>query len=78
MGGGGLDDFNGNAALAPAPTTALPGTPEKVAVLEERAAAWPYGTRWTRPSAGLAAGWRWGERILAACERLTCALPLAA
>src|SRR5437660_3587141 len=33
----GVDDFNGNAVLAPAPTTALPGTPEKVAVLEERA-----------------------------------------
>jgi hypothetical protein len=33
----GVDDFNGKAALAPAPTTALPGTPEKLAVLEERA-----------------------------------------
>ena len=32
----GVDDFNGKAAL-PAPTTALPGTPEKVAVLEQRA-----------------------------------------
>jgi hypothetical protein len=33
----GVDDFNGKAPLAAAPTTALPGTPEKVAVLEERA-----------------------------------------
>jgi hypothetical protein len=33
----GVSDFNGKAALAPAPTTALPGTPEKVAILEERA-----------------------------------------
>ena len=33
----GVDDFNGNPALAPAPTAALPGTPEKLAVLEERA-----------------------------------------
>ncbi len=33
----GVDDFNGQASLAPAPTPALPGTPAKVAVLEERA-----------------------------------------
>ncbi len=33
----GLDDFNGRAPLPPEPTRALPGTPEKVAVLEERA-----------------------------------------
>ena len=33
----GVSDFNGRAAL-PVPTTALPGTPEKVAVLEMRAA----------------------------------------
>jgi len=32
----GVDDFNG-AAQAPVPTLALPGTPDKVAVLEERA-----------------------------------------
>src|SRR5437867_9723756 len=33
----GVSDFNGRAGLAPAPTEALPGTPEKVAVLIERA-----------------------------------------
>jgi len=33
----GVDDFNGTAVLAPVPTRALPGTPDKVAVLEERA-----------------------------------------
>ena len=33
----GLDDFNGRVPLPPAPTGALPGTPEKVAILEERA-----------------------------------------
>ena len=33
----GLDDFNGEAPLPPLPTGALPGTPEKVAILEERA-----------------------------------------
>jgi hypothetical protein len=32
-----VSDFNGRTALAAQPTTALPGTPEKVAVLEERA-----------------------------------------
>ncbi len=33
----GVSDFNGRAALAAAPTSAPPGSPEKVAVLEERA-----------------------------------------
>ena len=33
----GVVDFNGLTALAPEPTPALPGTAEKVAVLEERA-----------------------------------------
>lgn len=33
----GLDDFNGNVALSPEPTQALPGSAEKVAILEERA-----------------------------------------
>ncbi|HXG12949.1 MAG TPA: hypothetical protein VNK04_24540 [Gemmataceae bacterium] len=33
----GVDDFNGRAPLPTTPTKALPGTPEKVAVLEERA-----------------------------------------
>jgi hypothetical protein len=33
----GVNDFNGRAALAAEPTTAVPGSPEKVAVLEERA-----------------------------------------
>jgi hypothetical protein len=33
----GVTDFYGRAAMAHAPTPALPGTPEKVAVLEERA-----------------------------------------
>jgi hypothetical protein len=33
----GVGDFNGRACLPPAPTAALPGTPEKVAVLIERA-----------------------------------------
>ncbi len=32
----GVGDFNGRAAL-PEPTAALPGTPEKVAILEQRA-----------------------------------------
>jgi hypothetical protein len=33
----GIDDFNGRARLAPEPTGALPGSAEKVAVLEQRA-----------------------------------------
>ena len=33
----GVLDFNGRTFLAPVPTGALPGTPEKVAVLAERA-----------------------------------------
>src|SRR5206468_1886992 len=33
----GVDDFNGRAPLPPCPTTALPGTPEKLAVLMQRA-----------------------------------------
>jgi hypothetical protein len=33
----GLSDFNGTPVLPPVPTRAMPGTPEKVAVLEERA-----------------------------------------
>src|SRR5215218_7689335 len=33
----GIDDFNGRATLPAVPTRALPGTPEKVAVLMERA-----------------------------------------
>jgi hypothetical protein len=33
----GVVDFNGTAALPPLPTLALPGTPAKVAILEERA-----------------------------------------
>lgn len=33
----GLEDFNGRVPLPPFPTAAMPGTPEKVAVLEERA-----------------------------------------
>jgi hypothetical protein len=33
----GVGDFNGRACLPPRPTAALPGTPEKVAVLIERA-----------------------------------------
>ena len=33
----GVCDFNGRAALAAAPTSAPPGSAEKVAVLEERA-----------------------------------------
>jgi hypothetical protein len=33
----GVSDFNGASSLAPQPTSALPGTPEKVAILEERA-----------------------------------------
>jgi hypothetical protein len=33
----GVEDFTGRAALPAAPTAALPGTPEKVAVLEQRA-----------------------------------------
>lgn len=33
----GIGNFTGNAPLPPTPTTAPPGTPEKLAVLEERA-----------------------------------------
>jgi hypothetical protein len=33
----GIDDFTGKAALPSGPTRALPGSPEKVAVLEQRA-----------------------------------------
>jgi hypothetical protein len=33
----GVTDFNGQTALAAQPTDALPGTAEKVAILEERA-----------------------------------------
>jgi hypothetical protein len=33
----GVGNFNGNAPVAPLPTTHAPGTPEKMAVLEERA-----------------------------------------
>jgi hypothetical protein len=33
----GVSDFNGQTSLAARPTDALPGTPEKVAILEERA-----------------------------------------
>jgi hypothetical protein len=33
----GVSDFNGQTEQAAQPTTALPGTAEKVAVLEERA-----------------------------------------
>lgn len=33
----GVGNFNLNAPLAPVPTTAPPGTPEKLAVLEHRA-----------------------------------------
>jgi hypothetical protein len=33
----GVDDFNGRVPLAATPTRAMPGSQEKVAVLEERA-----------------------------------------
>jgi hypothetical protein len=33
----GVEDFIGTPALAPIPTAALPGTPDKVAVLQDRA-----------------------------------------
>jgi hypothetical protein len=33
----GVDDFNGQVALPPEPTRALPGSPEKVNVLAQRA-----------------------------------------
>jgi hypothetical protein len=33
----GVSDFNGQHRLPPAPTSALPGSAEKVAILEERA-----------------------------------------
>jgi hypothetical protein len=33
----GFGDFNGRVALPPEPTSALPGTPEKIAILQQRA-----------------------------------------
>lgn len=33
----GVGNFSGNAPLPDAPTTAVPGTPEKLAILEQRA-----------------------------------------
>jgi hypothetical protein len=33
----GIDNFNGKAPLPALPTTAAPGSPEKLAVMEERA-----------------------------------------
>jgi hypothetical protein len=33
----GIGDFSGDVQLPPAPTHALPGTPEKIAVLQQRA-----------------------------------------
>ena len=33
----GVSDFTGRSSLAAEPTDALPGTPEKVAIMEERA-----------------------------------------
>lgn len=33
----GVGNFTGHASLPPVPTTAAPGTPEKLAVLEQRA-----------------------------------------
>jgi len=33
----GVGNFSGSRPLSPSPTAALPGTPEKLAVLEERA-----------------------------------------
>jgi hypothetical protein len=33
----GVTDFNGRAVLPPHPTGAMPGSPEKIAVLEQRA-----------------------------------------
>jgi hypothetical protein len=33
----GVGDFNGQVALPAGPTSALPGSPEKVAILEQRA-----------------------------------------
>jgi hypothetical protein len=33
----GVGNFTGNAPLPPVPTTAVPGSPEKLAVLEQRA-----------------------------------------
>ena len=56
----GVSDFNGRARLAAQPTDALPGTPEKVAILEERArlglALWhPLDATLERPCAVLAA-----------------------
>ena len=33
----GVEDFNGRALLPPFPTPAMPGTPEKIAILQQRA-----------------------------------------
>jgi hypothetical protein len=50
----GIGDFNGKASLPTAPTRALPGSPEKVAILEQRArlrqSLWhPLDARGDRP-----------------------------
>jgi hypothetical protein len=54
----GLDDFSGPAPLPSTPTQALPGTPEKIAVLAERARLrqelWhPLDATLERPAAAL-------------------------
>jgi hypothetical protein len=56
----GVGDFNGRSAPAAVPTEALPGTPEKVAILEERArlrqALWhPRDATHDQPAAPIAA-----------------------
>ena len=57
----GVSDFFGKPALPPVPTDALPGTPEKVAVLEERARS--RQALWHPLDAGLPPARRVGPRL---------------
>lgn len=69
----GVGNFTGNAPVAPRPTTHAPGTPEKMAVLEERAknkqALWhPFDAQYEgdpRPMRFLAREERVGDRQMA-------------
>jgi hypothetical protein len=68
----GVSDFNGGAALPTGPTSALPGTPEKVAILAERARLRARNEEW-RGASGTeeAARPRKGRVFYCAAMRLT-------